>query len=265
MSGATLNSPSGLPLSLVVITRNEAANIGACIDSVPFAAQVVVVDSGSDDGTQAIAQQRGAQVIHREWDGFAEQRQFAFEQATQPWILWLDADERLTPEADAAVRAAVENPAADGYYVARRHWLLGDWLRHSGQYPAEQLRLFRRERARLHHFRLAETIITDGMTTATLAGDLDHFSTPSLRTRLAKNRRDAVLAAEEADLSGRLSEIGWGSLFITPLRRIAAVYIRQDGWRDGWRGALWSALHGWEHVLILRYVGARKLARRRRS
>lgn len=258
-------APARLPLSLVVITRDEAANIGPCIDSVPFAAEIVVVDSGSTDGTRQVAAARGARVIEREWDGYAEQRQFAFDQATQPWILWLDADERLTPEAAAAIERALgqEPPAADGFYIARRHHLMGDWLRHSGQYPAHQLRLFRRERARLHLTRLSETIVTDGMTTATLAGDLDHYSTPSVRSRMAKNRRDAILAAEENERTGRLDEIGWAHLLSLAPRRFAAVYLREAGWRDGWRGALWSGLHAWEHLLILRHVGARKLARAR--
>jgi glycosyltransferase involved in cell wall biosynthesis len=113
-----------------VITQNAAAQLPDCLASVAFADEVVVVDSGSTDGTADIAAHYGARVISKEWLGFGRQKQFGVEQAAHDWVLCLDADERVSPELAASLVRALDTPEAPVYRMARRNRFLGRWLRH---------------------------------------------------------------------------------------------------------------------------------------
>lgn len=133
-------------ISVYIIAYNEAGKIGAAIDSVPWADEIVVADSQSQDETAAIAAARGARVIQLPFRGFGELRNQAMAACQYPWIFSLDADERCTPEAGAEILALVADPAsADAYFVPRRNYFMGRWLRYSGYYPDyRQPQLFRR-------------------------------------------------------------------------------------------------------------------------
>src|SRR5690349_10046996 len=141
--------PETLPLSLVVITRDAAAELAACLASAPFASEALVVDSGSADHTVDVARAAGARVLVEAFRGFGAQKQFAVEAAGHDWVLCLDADERITPELDASIRAAFRTgpPAAAAYAIARRNRFLGRWLTHGEGYPDWTVRLFDRRRA----------------------------------------------------------------------------------------------------------------------
>ena len=126
------------PLSAVLITRNAAAVLDACLESLAFADEIVLVDSASSDGTVEIARNRGARVVQKEWLGFGRQKQFAVEQAKHDWVLCVDADERVSPELAKSIRTlreTDESELADGYRVARRAFYLGRWIRGGGWYP----------------------------------------------------------------------------------------------------------------------------------
>jgi hypothetical protein len=130
-----LNLPSmsdPLPLSLIVITRDAAVDLAACIASAPFAAETVVVDSGSRDDTVAVARRAGARVVDHAFEGYGAQKNFAVAQAAHDWVLCIDADERVSPALADAIRAlfATGAPAAAGYAMARRNRFLGRWLSH---------------------------------------------------------------------------------------------------------------------------------------
>lgn len=250
--------PAEPAISLVVIAQDEAAAIGPCLDSATFCAERIVVDGGSRDGTAEAARARGAVVIEHPWAGYAAQRQVGFDAARGRWVLWLDADERVRPELAAEIERRLAAPDADGYRVGRRHWFLGDWLRHCGQYPGRQLRLVRRERARMRPLPVHETIEDMGMVVRDLDGDLDHLSTPSLGVRMAKIRRYSALTAQAAAAAGRLGELGWGRLLTDPVRRPLAILLRERGWRDGWRGLAFALLAGLEQAEIARQVAPLK-------
>jgi hypothetical protein len=117
------------PYSLVIIARNAAALLEECIQSVPDAAEVLVVDSGSTDGTPELAARLGARVMHQDWLGYGPQKRFAAEQARHDWVLSLDADERLTPELRASIEKALHAPRAAAYELPRRNRFMGRWLR----------------------------------------------------------------------------------------------------------------------------------------
>ncbi|MGB8884011.1 MAG: glycosyltransferase family 2 protein, partial [Azonexus sp.] len=117
------------PLSVAIITLNAAAQLEACLKSARFADEIVVVDSGSNDGTQALAERHGARVIQQDWLGFGPQKQFAVEQASHDWVLCLDADERVTPQLQASIENALKNPSTAAFRFPRKNRFLGRYLK----------------------------------------------------------------------------------------------------------------------------------------
>ena len=136
------------PLSVAIITLNAATQLADCLQSVRFADEIVVVDSGSTDGTQALAASFGARVIQQDWLGFGPQKQLAVEAAKHDWVLCLDADERLSPALQASIEMALKTPSTATFRFARCNRFLGRYLKHGEGYPDWSLRLFDRRQAR---------------------------------------------------------------------------------------------------------------------
>lgn len=167
-------------LSVIIITFNEAANIGACLDSVSFADEVIVVDSGSTDDTVALATARGALVtVTSDWPGFGPQKGRALALATQPWVLSLDADERVTPELAEQIQQAIAKGANTAYAIPRLTQFCGQWIRHCGWTPDYVLRLFKRESARFSSDLVHEQVLVDAVKPTPLRAPLLHFSYPT--------------------------------------------------------------------------------------
>jgi glycosyltransferase involved in cell wall biosynthesis len=189
------------PLSVVVITRDEAANIADCLASVAFAGECIVVDSGSSDGTQDIARAAGAKVTQTaDWPGFGAQKNRALAQATQPWVLSIDADERVTPELrDEILRVISDSSAKAGYDLPRRSSFCGQFMNHSGWYPDRVTRLFRRGHGRFSDDLVHERVIVEGARgegIGHLRNDLLHATYPDLETMLAKLDRYSSASAQ---------------------------------------------------------------------
>lgn len=221
------------PLSVVLITLNAAGQLAECLASVAFADEVVVIDSGSTDGTVALAQRYGARVVAKEWLGFGRQKQFAVEQAANDWVLCVDADERVSPELAASLVRVLQAPAAPVYRMARRNRFLGRWLRHGEGYPDWSARLFDRRQARWSDDTVHEKVhyvATPGM----LEGDLLHESAEDLGRYLEKQNRYTTLAAEDLYRRGRRA--GMTELVLSPLVRFFKFYILQLGFLDGLPG-----------------------------
>ena len=189
------------PLSVAIITLNAAAQLEACLQSARFADEIVVVDSGSSDGTQTLAERHGAKVVQQDWLGFGPQKQFAVEQARHDWVLCLDADERVTPELQAGIENALKNPSTAAYRCARRNRFLGRYLKHGEGYPDWSLRLFDRRQARWSDDAVHEKVETKS-SVGELNGDLLHDSAESLAAYLTKQNRYTTLTAEMA-LAGK--------------------------------------------------------------
>jgi len=222
-----------LRLSVVLITQNAAAQLPECLASVAFADEVLIVDSGSTDGTVALAERYGARVLTREWLGYGRQKQFAVEQAANDWVLCLDADERVSPELAASLVRALDAPTAPVYRMARRNRFLGRWLRHGEGYPDWSTRLFDRRQARWSDDTVHEKVLY-AVTPGALAGDLLHESAEDLGSYLDKQNRYTTLAAQE--LHRRGSHAGLAQLLLSPLVRFIKFYFLHLGFLDGLPG-----------------------------
>ena len=218
------------PLSVAIITLNAASQLEACLQSARFADEIVVVDSGSTDGTQALAERHGARVIQQDWLGFGPQKQFAVEAARHDWVLCLDADERVTPALQMAIESALEigqnsastAAAPHAYRFPRCNRFLGRYLKHGEGYPDWSLRLFNRRHARWSDDAVHEKVVSDG-TIGTLAGDLLHDSAESLSSYLTKQNRYTSLAADMALAAGKRSSVG--RVALSPLVRLVVTPI----------------------------------------
>ncbi|MGH8179247.1 MAG: glycosyltransferase family 2 protein [Steroidobacter sp.] len=232
-----MSSKPTLPITLLVIARNEAAAIGRCLDSVPFAAEKLVIDSGSTDGTQEVATGHGARVLHQEWLGFGPQRNFASTQSSHDWILALDADEALSPELvrdmQQRLPALMQSHCA-GAILRRQTWYMGAPMRWYRPMMGERLgRLYHRSRARWTDVRVHESLRFDGPTEEFHAPFI-HLNNPTLVHRHLKTLRYAELKAR--DWHDRNKPV---RMWMTPFVFLAAFlkdYFLRLAFLDGWRG-----------------------------
>lgn len=227
------------PLSVVIITLNAASQLAECLESARFAEEIVVVDSGSSDGTCELAERHGARVIHQDWLGFGPQKQFAVDAAAHDWVLCLDADERVSPALQASIENALAAPSTAAFRFPRCNRFLGRYLKFGEGYPDWSLRLFDRRQARWSDDAVHEKVVTAGPV-GTLAGDLLHDSAESLASYLTKQNRYTTLAAEMALAAGKRAS--FGRLALSPLLRFVKFYLVRQGFRDGLPGLIHIAI-----------------------
>jgi glycosyltransferase involved in cell wall biosynthesis len=226
-------------LSACIITFNEIDRIDDCLASLAFCDEIIVVDSGSADGTAERAAALGARVVTRAFDGYRRQKDFAVSQARHDWVLCLDADERVTPALRAAIDAARDAGfGAAGYRFARATEYFGAFLRHGNAYPDRVLRLFDRRRGGWRGDReIHEHVSVDGPVLR-LAGDLEHRAYRSLADQLRRLERYAQLMAEHDHARGRRARLT--HLVVNPFWRFLRGYVLRAGFRDGWRGLIYA-------------------------
>jgi len=246
-------------ISVVIIARNEAARIGACLDSVRWADEIIVVDQHSTDATAAACRARGARVIERDMlAGFGEQKNFAIGQATQPWVLSLDADEQVTDALRREIEAVLARPDARvGYRMPRLTSYLGRFIRHCGWYPRPVLRLFRRDHGRFTDALVHEEVIVDGAV-GDLRADLVHRSYDTLGEHV---RKLLLYTAYDARmLQRRGARAGLVGLALKPFATFVRKYVVQQGFREGWHGFVLSAMAAL--VVLVNYVRLAELTGR---
>jgi len=229
-----------IPLSVIVITKNEEHNIVPCLESVRWADDIVVVDAQSKDRTIALARQFTESVFIEPWKGFAEAKSFAVLQTRHEWVLWLDADERVTPELHKEIESLLASaPQFVAYSVARRAFFLNRWIRHSGWYPGRVVRLFRKDRAIFFEAAVHEGLVVNGEQ-GELRNDLLHFTDPNLFHYMAKFNRYTSLASEEATKNGK--RFRFVDLAIRPPWIFVKMYFVRLGILDGMQGLLLALL-----------------------
>lgn len=223
-----------LPLSVIIITRNEEQNIAACLESVSFAAERIVLDDGSTDQTRDIAAAKGAKVHSGgPWSGFGAQKNRALQLASSDWILSLDADERVTPELGAEIRAAIERSESDCFAIPRKSWFCGRFMRHSGWYPDYVTRLFRRGSARFSDDFVHERLMTEG-NVAKLKEPLLHYSYRDFSDVLEKMQKYSTYGGSVLSAEGKKSS------FTTALFRGAWAFFRTYILRLGFLDGKWG-------------------------
>ena len=227
------------PLSVAIITLNAASQLAETLKSAAFADEIVVVDSGSTDGTQALAIAHGARVIEQTWMGFGPQKQFAVEACQHDWVLCLDADELVSPELQTSITQTLTAPVHPAYRFPRCNRFLGRYLKYGEGYPDWSLRLFDRRHAcwsadAVHEKVLCSTPI------GTLKGDLLHDSAESLANYLSKQNRYTTLAAEMALAAGKRAS--FGRIALSPFIRFIKFYLVRQGFRDGLPGLIHIAI-----------------------
>ena len=226
-------------LSAVIITKNAANQLAACLESVSFADEIVVVDSDSSDGTAELAALRGARVLRKEWLGFGAQKQFAVEAARHDWVLCLDADERVSEHLRASILAVLATPATQAYAMPRRNRFMGRWLRHGEGYPDWSLRLFDRRHARWSDDPVHEKVLT-GAPVARLEGDLLHDSAETLAAYLDKQNRYTSMESLALFRGGKPA--GVAHPLLSPVLRFAKFYFLRLGFLDGAAGLVHIAI-----------------------
>ncbi|MFN0159806.1 MAG: glycosyltransferase family 2 protein [Burkholderiales bacterium] len=243
-------------LSVVIITLNAAHQLEDCLASAGFADEIVILDSGSTDATIAVAARHGAQVSQGPWLGFGPQKRKAVTLATHDWVLCLDADERVSPELAASIRAALASPGQRAYRMARANRFMGRLLRHGEGYPDWSLRLFHRAHAQWSMDAVHEKVLTTEAV-GTLNGDLLHYSAESLKTYLAKQDRYTTLQAEILAREG--ARAGLAHIVLSPLVRFIKFYFFKRGFLDGIPGLVHIAI-GCRNSMV-KYAKLRALRR----
>ena len=230
-------------LSVTVITKNEAADIGDALKSVAWADEIVVVDSHSTDDTVAIAKRHTGRVVVRDWAGYVDQKNHAASLASHDWILSLDADERVTPELASEIKTLMSGePPAAGFRIPRVTWHLGRWIRTTDWYPDHQLRLYDRRRARWTGVYVHEAVTVDGEI-GHLRGELQHYAFWDIADHLETIDRYTTYAARQMREAGRRS--GLLEMIGHPPLAFLRNYLAHGGIRDGAPGLIISAMNAY--------------------
>lgn len=251
------------PLSVCIITCNEEKNLLRCLDSVTFADEIVVVDSGSTDRTADIARQAGCRVLVHPFTGHAAQKNIAVQTATHRWVLCLDADEWLRPGAEELVRAALTSvePDVAGYVLKRHTFYLGNWVNHGGWWPQYKLRLFDRTRGWWEGETLHESVHVSGRVER-LDVEIGHRSYRDIAHHLEKVNAYTTIVARGRYERGAAS-VNVVTLIGRPLWRFCRMFLFKGGWREGSRGLIIATIGAF--YVFTRYAKLWELQHARRQ
>ena len=227
------------PLSVVVTTCDNASTLDACLRSVSWADEIVVLDSGSTDATLAIAGHYGARIHTQPFAGYSAQKQAAIDLASHRWVLLLDSDESLAAQAIPLLQQTLANPAHAGYQLWRREWQFWRWQSMRSRLN-HYVRLFDRQRARMSGHEVHESVLVDG-TVGVLDAVIDHYGEADIAGRVAKANRYSTL--QLADLAPR--RVSWLRLRMVAYPTVAFLryYALRGHWRSGWAGFIAARIH----------------------
>jgi glycosyltransferase involved in cell wall biosynthesis len=234
-------------LSVTIIAGAEENNIRECLESVRWADEIIVVNNFTDDRTVAIAREYTPHVYLRKWEGFASQKQYALEQATNEWVFSLDADERVSPELKEEILKSIGSDTPfTGFRIPRRNYFMDRWIKHCGWYPGYQMRLFRRGAARITDRMVHEGFVVDGPI-GTLTGDIIHYTHPTVWETIRKINEYSSLRALEKYKHKKITVIG---IVFRPVIAFLQMFIGRQGYRDGVYGLMVSSIHAITSALM---------------
>jgi len=243
-------------ISVVVITYNEEKRIEAALQSVAaLASEIVVVDSFSIDNTVKIARKFTNRIFQRKWTNFADQKNYGNSQTSFPWILSLDADERVSPELQEEIlKFKQQEPQYSGFSIPRQVFYLGKWIRHSGWYPDRKVRLFRKEDVHWEGNYVHEKLVVQGKIKK-LKNSIHHFTYQGLSDHLARINKFSDLGAQK--LYAQKKKCRWYHLAFLPFSRFLKSFCWKLGFLDGFAGLVISVLNG--YAIFVRYAKLREI------
>jgi glycosyltransferase involved in cell wall biosynthesis len=249
-------------ISAFVVCKNEAANMDRCLASLSWCDEIVMVDSGSTDGTIEIGSRYGARVVHRDWTGYVDQKAHGLSLCSRPWILNLDADEEVSPELRDEIQSLLRRDAEgslreDGFELLRVVFYLGRWWRLGGWHPEWRLRLARREKVTWHGEEPHEHARVPGPVSR-LRGELRHYTYRDIADQVARMNSHTSAAACSLHAKGRRA--GLSDLLLKPKARFFKFYILRKGWREGFAGFLVACMEA--VAVYLKYFKLWELNRR---
>ena len=246
--------PPRIPLSITIITLNEESHIRRAIESVQWAQEILVVDSGSTDRTLEIAQSLGAKVVYHKWQGYGQQKNFAQSQASFDWVLNLDADEAVSPECRDEIlaqleRASTQGASTRGFYLPRKTFYLNRWIKYGGWYPNYLLRLADRRYASWSEPHVHEQLLVQGETQR-MRAPLLHFAFSSIEEQIHTNLRFSRLGSQDLLRKGKKPSLI--KLLLKPIGKFIETYFLKRGVLDGLPGFIISVNAA--HSMFLKYA-----------
>ena len=245
-----------MEISAVIITSNEEKRLEPALKSLAgVASEIIVVDSFSSDGTVKLAKKYTKQVFQRQWTNFSDQKNFANKKASFPWILSLDADERLSPELrEEILQIKNGEPDCSAFSMPRQVFYLGKWIRHSGWYPDRKIRLFQKDKARWEGEFIHEKLVVEGKVQK-LKGVIYHFTYRNISDHLARVDKFSELGAQK--LYTQKKKCRLYHLAFLPVFRFIKSFFLKAGFLDGYAGFIISVLHG--YAIFVRYAKLREI------
>jgi glycosyltransferase involved in cell wall biosynthesis len=244
-------------ISVTIITLNEEKNLRRCLESVAFADEIILLDSGSGDRTQAIAREFTDQVFEEPWQGFARQKNLAQEKARGPWILNVDADERVTPELKEEILSAINQESSSaGFKIPRKNYFCGQWIRHGGWYPNLQLRLYRKESGSFAPREVHEQVVVSGQV-GILQSPLEHYTYDSISDYLKRMDRYSDLSAKQYLAEGK--RVSWPEILFRTKYTFFKMWLLQRGFLDGANGFVLAVLYS--YYTFVKYTKLKEMQR----
>jgi glycosyltransferase involved in cell wall biosynthesis len=238
-----------IPVSVAIITRNEEENIRDALESVTDFEDIVIVDAFSEDRTADICKEFNCRVYQQEWQGYARQKQIAVNYAKNQWVLILDADERVTPELRSEIETAIKGGEFSGFYIPRKNFFLGKWIKYSGWWPDHTLRLFRKDVSHMEQREVHEKVSVDGAV-GYIKSPLEHYTYRTISGYIKKMDNYSTLSAREMQDKDKF--FAFFSALFSPLVVFFKMYFLRQGFRDGKHGYVLAVLYSL--YTFLKYV-----------
>jgi glycosyltransferase involved in cell wall biosynthesis len=230
-------------LSVIIITFNEEKNIRDCLESVKWADEIIVVDSFSSDNTIQICKEYTNNIFQRKWEGFAKQKNFALNLVKNKWVLWIDADERVSKELKEEIEKVIENNKFDGFCIPRKNFFLGRWIKYGGWYPDYTLRLFKKEKAYFEEREVHEKVILNGKISY-LKSPILHYSYKNISDIILRIDKYSSLSSSQLLKNNKKATL-W-TIFSHSFFRFFLKYILRGGFRDGVPGFIIAVTSSFE-------------------
>ncbi|BCB97287.1 glycosyl transferase [Dissulfurispira thermophila] len=253
-----------IPVSVVIVTKNEEKNISDALESVKDFEDIVIVDSFSKDKTLEICKKYTDRVYQHEWQGYAKQKQIATDYAEKSWVLILDADERVTPELKEEILMHIKQQDCSGFYIPRKNFFLGKWIKHSGWWPDYTLRLFRKDVSYVEPREVHEKIFVNGVV-GYLKNPFEHYTYRTISDYIKKMETYSTLSAKEIlSKNPQISSLSLSlKMLSNPFFTFVKMFLIKQGVRDGMYGFILAVLYSF--YTFLKYVKIWEMKRAQNS